>query len=64
MKRKTRSRLWRPVLTAEEKRTIVIVCCLIILGLWTKHHRESHPMLTPPAVTTKAKPLAQRASQH
>lgn len=43
------------VLTPEEKRTICFVLIAVLLGLATKHYRDTHPPLPKPAIRADGK---------
>ncbi len=43
------------VLTPEEKRAICFVLCAVVLGLATKHYRDTHPSLPKPAIRADGK---------
>ena len=44
------------VLTPEEKKTVCFVVLALILGLATKHYRDTHPPLPRPAIRADGKP--------
>lgn len=58
MTRHQHSYRWWTALTAEEKRTIAIICCLVVLGLLAKHYREDHApsTVTPEATSSPSRP--------
>jgi hypothetical protein len=50
------------VLTPEEKRTIVFVLCALLLGLATKHYRDTHPP-APRALSAKEQRAVKKAAR-
>jgi hypothetical protein len=61
-KEKTRSRQIF-VLTREEKKTIAFVLCALVLGIATKHYRDTHPQ-APLRLTSKEQRTAKKAARH
>jgi hypothetical protein len=50
------------VLTPEEKRTIAFVLCAVVLGVATKHYRDTHPRPARP-LTVKEQRAAKKAAR-
>jgi hypothetical protein len=62
---KTRSKPLRRqvfVLTFEEKKTIAFVLCALVLGLATKHYRDTHPR-APRQLSAKEQRAAKKAAR-
>lgn len=50
------------VLTPDEKRTVAFVMCALVLGIATKHYRETHPQPVRP-MTVEEQRAAKKASR-